>query len=133
MITRTGYSKNPSIMAEGIVITFGKEMIEAQGGLKTFLQYFNHCMNNPESWWMHKMKNKPTIEVVDVYIIIFNRLYGRVNFGWFENQKTIGGTATGKDKVIEWPRMCIVGPVERCPFKRELKGFQGFRYCERLW
>src|SRR5690349_7414099 len=133
MITERGYSKEPPEAAEGIAVTFGKEMINEQGGLKHFLEGFLECMANEEDWWMHKMKNKPTVEVADVYIIVCNRLYGKVNFGWYENEETIGHTMDGREVIIDWPRLCLVGPFIRCPFKRELKGFQGFRYTKKLF
>jgi len=132
MITAEGYSKDPGIIPEGIVITFGKEMVLRNGGYKEFIKYFMNCINNEDSYWMHKMTNKPTIDFADVYIIIMNRLWGRVNFGWYENHKTFAYSVNDK-REIAWPRMVITGPFEKAPFKRELKGFQGFRYCTKLF
>lgn len=60
MITADGYSKDPGIMPEGIAVTFGKDMMKDQGGAKQFLSYFNGIMSDADSWWMHKMKNKPS-------------------------------------------------------------------------
>jgi len=133
MITADGYSKEPKENAEGIVVTFGKEMMIEQGGAKQFLKDFLECMADENAWWMHKMKNRPTVEVATVYIIALNRLYGKVNFGWFENGITTGGTADGGEKEFDWARMCLVGPFIRCPFKRTLRGFQGFRYATKLF
>ncbi len=133
MITKSGYSNDKSIMPYGIAITFGREMMQDQGGPKQFLEYFTECINNPDGWWMHKMKNRPQIEVATVYIIVLNRLYGKVNFGWYESETTKGGTADGNFKDIVWPRITLVGPLVRCPFKRTLKGFQGFRYTTELF
>ncbi len=132
MITKDGYSKDPNIIPEGVVITFGREMINNNGGPKTFITYFLNAINSDNDYWMHKMTNRPTIEFADVYIICFNRLWGKVKFGWYENHATFGYSATDK-KEIKWPRMAIVGPFEHCPFKRTLKGFQGFRYCTKLF
>lgn len=72
-------------MPEGIAITFGKGMIEEQGGLLHFLRGFNEIMAGHEEgdYWMHKMKNKPKVEIDHVYIIVANRLYGRVYFGGY--------------------------------------------------
>jgi hypothetical protein len=132
MITAQGYSKDPSIMPEGIVITFGKDMLESNGGTREVLKFFLEVMGEPERYWMHKMLLWPKIEVADVYIITMNRLWGRVKFGWFEKEATFGYSPNGV-KDIPWPRMVLVGPFEKCPFKRELKGFQGFRYCTKLF
>ena len=132
MITAEGYSKDPGIVPEGIVITFGKEMLYTNGGTRAVLQHFLDTMDNENDYWMHKMLLWPKIEVAEVYIITMNRLWGRVKFGWFEKNATFGYSPKGR-KDIPWPRMVLVGPFERCPFKRELKGFQGFRYCTKLF
>ena len=70
--------------------------------------------------------------MTDVYIITMNRLWGRVKFGWFEKDKAFKYSPADPG-IISWPRMVIVGPFEPCPFKRTLKGFQGFRYCTKLF
>jgi len=132
MITANGYSKDPSMQPEGIVITFGKEMVATNGGHKEFIKYFIDAVEGDDNYWMHKMTNWPTIEVADVYIVLMNRLWGKVKFGWFEKNAAFA-YSVHDNGVIEWPRLCLVGPFERCPFKRELKGFQGFRYCTKLF
>lgn len=133
MITSSGYSKDLSIQPEGIVITFGKKMIDEQGGLKAFLSHFEEVMKDDDMWWMHKMANVPTQEFDKVYIIVANRLYGRANFGGIESHPTVCFTADGRSKEVNWKRIIIAGPLERCPFKRTIKGFQGFRYCTKLF
>lgn len=133
MITEYGYSKDKSIVPEGIAVTFGRDMMIEQGGFRKFLRFFNEIMNDPDSWWMHKMKNRPTIEVADVFIIVLNRLYGKVKFGWQEHEATTGGTADGLETDVDWKRITLIGPLIRCPFKRQLKGFQGFRYTTKLF
>jgi hypothetical protein len=132
MITAFGYSKDPNIIPEGIVITFGKDMILRNGGHRKFIKYFLTCINDEECYWMHKMTNKPTIDFTIVYIVIMNRLWGRVNFGWYENNKTFA-YSVNDTREIEWPRMVITGPFKPCPYKRTLKGFQGFRYCTEMF
>lgn len=137
MITERGYSKDPTIMPEGIVVTFGQQMIKEQGGLKTFLSYFERVMAGHEegSYWMHTCSILPKQEPDHIYIIIANRLYGRAYFGGFQRsiQGAIGRTANGKLKMLEKPFIILSGPLEKCPFKREIRGFQGFRYCSKLF
>lgn len=132
MITTTGYSKDPNIIPEGIVITFGKKTMEANGGAKQMMKYFLETMADEEAYWMHKMILRPKIEFTDVYIVTMGRLWGRVKFGWFEKASTFK-YSPGDPGTIPWPRMVIVGPFEPCPFKRTLKGFQGFRFCTKLF
>lgn len=137
MITSIGYSKDPNIIPEGIAVTFGKEMIKEQGGLKHFLKSFLMWMDGYEEgdYWMHKCSNLPKMEVDHIYLIVANRLWGRVYCGGFKKNEAprTGYDATGKEKVIDWNYIVLSGPFERCPFKRKLKGFQGFRYTTKLF
>jgi hypothetical protein len=136
MIIERGFSKDPSILPEGIVVTHGREMINDQGGLRTFLKGFLRVMDRYEEggYWMHKLKNNPTFDVPHVYIIVAGRLYGRCYFGGYRKDVVEQGyTADGQEKIIDWPHIILSGPFEKCPFKRQLKGFQGFRYCTTLF
>ena len=138
MITATGYSKDPSIMPDGIVITFGKQMIQEQGGLLCFLRNFEQYMSEYDkgSYWMHTCSNFPLNEIDHIYIIVANRLYGRVYCGGFHrnhSKDVVGYGATGKQKLMDKPFVILSGPLDKCPHKRTLKGFQGFRYCTKLF
>lgn len=138
MITADGYSKDASIMPEGIVVTFGKQMIMEQGGLRTFLKAFEQTMSEHEdgSYWMHTCSNFPKFEADHIYIVIANRLYGRVFCGGYHRNhdaNVIAYGGTGLQKLMDKPFIILSGPIERCPFKRTLKGFQGFRYCTKLF
>lgn len=71
--------------------------------------------------------------IIYVYVIVLNRLYCRCCYGGYEKKTTIGGTATGEEKIIDWPRLILAGPIVKPKFKRTLKGFQGFRYTTQLF
>ncbi len=138
MITADGYSKDPGLIPEGIVVTWGKDMIEQKGGLRSFIRYFNECMKYEGTYWLQKCKNKPAHDdLLYVYVIVANRLYCRCYYGGYEGGQTEIGSGDGRSwssrSVISWPRIILAGPVEKAPFKRELKGFQGFRYCTKLF
>ena len=139
MITVNGYIKDSSMLPEGIAITFGQEMMEEQGGFLHFLKKIHETLAGHEEgdYWMHKCSNLPRIEVDHIYIIVANRLYGRVYCGGYKkpdkaNPKR-GFTADGREQEITWNYIVLSGPFERCPFKRTLKGFQGFRYTTKLF
>jgi hypothetical protein len=134
VITKTGYSKDPNIIPEGIAVTFGKEMMNEQGGVRNFLRHFEDIMSRGDDWWwLHKCKNKPQQDIAWVYVIVLNRLYCRCYFGGYEKKGTVGGTADGREIIIQWPRVILAGPIEKPKFKRRLKGFQGFRYTTKLF
>lgn len=138
MITAQGYSKDPSLMPEGIVITFGQQMIKEQGGLKTFLHAFQETMSGHEDgdYWMHTCSNFPKMDFDIIYIVVANRLYGSVYCGGLQknhNKDVVAYGATGLQKLMNKPFVILSGPFTKCPFKRKLKGFQGFRYCTKLF
>ena len=138
MITAEGYSKDPNIVPEGIVVTFGQKMIKEQGGLFRFLKAFEHTMSLHEkgAYWMHTCSNQPVIEYDCIYIIVANRLYGRVYCGGYRKNADadiVAYGATGEQKLMDKPFMILSGPIEKPMHKRTLKGFQGFRYCTKLF
>lgn len=135
MITATGYSKDQSIMPEGIAITFGREMVADQGGIREFLKGWFECMEEENGVWKHYCKNTPQRDIAYVYIIILNRLAYRVNFMNYEQAKPdeLRYKANGDFQPIVKPGILMCGPVVKCPVKRKLSGFQGFRYTTKLF
>jgi hypothetical protein len=139
MITETGFSKDTGILPEGIVVTWGSDLIKEKGGLLSFIRYFEKTMKDEKGLWLQKCKNKPVYheELMYVYIIVCNQLRYRCYYGGHETgvaEITNGdGHSWSSRSVISWPRLILAGPFEKCPFKRELKGFQGFRYCTKLF
>lgn len=134
MITADGYSKDPTIMPEGIVVTFGQDMIKRHGSYRQFIRYFeDHMMADEDNMWLHKCKNKPQQDIIYVYVIVCNRLKYKLTYGGHYTDPIEGGRADGTRDIFAWPRITLAGPLEKCPFKRILKGFQGFRYCTKLF
>jgi len=134
MITAEGYSKDPNLVPEAVVVTFGREMMDEQGGPLQFLRFFESWMDGGEgNYWLHKCKNRPQADIIHVYVIVMNRLYCRCYFGGYEKGKMVGSTADGRNKEFDWPRLILSGPIEKPRFKRTLKGFQGFRYATSLF
>ncbi len=137
MITVNGYSKDPSIIPEGIVITWSVDMIRLKGGLLSFIRYFEMVMSDEDTHWLQKCKNAPKHDITTVYIIVCNRLAYKCFYGGHQRGETEinngDGISFSSRTKIDWPRIVIAGPFEKCPFKRELRGFQGFRYCTKLF
>lgn len=133
MITPTGYSKYMDMPADGIAITFGRKMIQEQGGLLTFVRGFIRTMSNGNDYWMHKSKNRPKQDVQFVYIIICNQVKWRCFYGGYETYHTTGRTMDGKFLDTPWPRIILAGPLVPAPFKIIRPGFQGFRYTTKLF
>lgn len=85
---------------------------------------------------MHTLSNFPKFEADHVYIIVANRLYGKVYCGGYHKNRDadiVAFGATGKQKLMDKPFIILSGPFVKCPTRRILKGFQGFRYCTELF
>lgn len=137
MITKDGYSKDQSIQPEGIVITWSREMIALKFGLLGFIRYFEQCMATEEGLWLQKARNPPKHDITYVYIIVCNQVRYRCFYGGYETGETRvyngNGHTFSRSEVIDWPRIVLAGPFLKSPVKRELRGFQGFRYCTKLF
>ncbi len=135
MITRTGYSKDPSIMPEGIAITWSRDLILEKGGLLTFIRYFEKIMSSEEGIWLQKCKNAPLHDILYVYIIISGQVRYRLYYAGHQAGPTTifepGKSWAGK--LVSWPRIILGGPFVKAPEKIYKKGFQGFRYTTKLF
>jgi hypothetical protein len=135
MITVDGYTKDPNIKPEAIVVTFGRDMILDKGGLRPFIRWFEECMASDDRFFLHKCKSKPKHEdLLYVYIIICNRVYYRCYYGGHShgdtNVELVPGSGT---EVINWPRIILAGPVIKTKQKIVRGGFRGFRYATKLF
>lgn len=138
MITKDGYSKNKSLRPEGIVITWGKELIEEKGGLLNFTRYFEKIMSIDDNLWLQKCRFKPKFDdILYVYIIVHNRVKYRCLYIGHETgpaQISNGdGISWAYTSNVSWPRLILAGPFVKAPEKIVRRGFQGFRYCEKLF
>jgi len=136
MITRKGYSKDRMIIPEGIVITWGKDMIQEKGGLLTFIRFFRDCMSAEDSIWMQKCRNRPRKDkfLQYVYIIVHNRVHYRGLYGGYRAEPVeCYLNSWSSRQLITWPHIIICGPIETAPMKIIRPGFQGFRYSEKLF
>lgn len=115
-----------------LLVTFGREMIATNGGLRSFIKMFHRCMASEDWTWLHKCKNRPQHEVAYVYIIVENRIRYRVNFVGYETRPEHITKATGEVRLIEWPRIVLAGPIVKAPRPIPQRGFQGFRYLPEI-
>lgn len=118
----------------GILLTMGVQIITANGGLRSFVRHFNDCLDEGD-YWLQKSRACPTHDIAHVYIVLCNRIYGRVYFGGYckDVNKTVF-MRDGEERQFPWPHMILAGPLEKAPGKMPMRGFQGFRYIyEPLW
>lgn len=119
----------------GIIVTWGKDMIRANGGLLKFIRHFEECCQDEDSGtWLHKCKNGPKEDIAFVYVIVCNRVAYKLFFGGHQTGETTVYKWDNSARLISWPRLVLAGPFEKAPRKIPMRGFQGFRYVyEPLW
>lgn len=132
-IAYKGNMEEPPI---GIILTMGKVIIDANGGLKNFITHFTNCCRDENSGlWLQKARAAPAYDISRVYLVLANRLWGRVYYGGHckDGDKMVW-MLNGERRLFPWPHMMLAGPFERCPAKITMRGFQGFRYIQNdLW
>jgi hypothetical protein len=116
----------------GIMVTWGKDMIQEKGGLLAFIRYFEQGMESEDFMWLQKCKNKPAHDIQYVYIVVCNQVRYRLYYGGYQTGVTTiyngDGRSWSSREMISWPRLVFAGPVVKAPHKIRQKGFQGFRY-----
>ncbi len=127
--------KNLSQPPIGIIITMGKEVLEANGGAAEWRAHFESCVSDENSgFWLHKSRNAPREDIAAVYVIAENLVKWKVFYGGYERGPTSVWMRSGEKRMIDWPRMILAGPFERAPHEVAMRGFQGFRYIYKpLW
>lgn len=131
------YSKDPSIMPDGIALTLPKIFFEERG--MTFLEFkefFEETMNEENNYWNFRLKNLPTIEVPYVYILFGGHFHYRCNFMQYERNKSKIFNDTPDGIVREFAPtnwVLFTGPVIKAPPDFVQKGFQGFRYTTQIF
>lgn len=120
MITPQGYSKDPNLVPEAIVITWSKDvMIQNSGSIKQFITDFKSYCNCEveEGYWIHNLLRQPTRNVFYVYIIFNGRIRYRTQYcGW-----------NPAGYIIQ------TGPVITAPRGLNYPGFRNFRYATKLF
>jgi hypothetical protein len=119
----------------GIILTMGAQVIQANGGLRNFITHFTSCCKDEDSGlWLQKSRACPKQDIAQVYLILCNRVWGRVYYGGYSKEPTTVWMLSGEERCFPYPHMVLAGPFERCPVKITMRGFQGFRYIyEPLW
>lgn len=137
MITVDGYSKEPGLQAEGLVLTLPKIFFEDRCmTIPDFKKMFEEYMVQEDAVWNFRLTNLPTQEVPYIYLIFGGFLQYRANFMQYERNvaKEFDDAPDGIIRSFDFSNWILfTGPVIKCPFVRELKGFQGFRYSTKLF
>lgn len=142
MITPTGYSKDPHLQADGIVLTLPVMFFEdRKTNVQDFKKMFPLHMAAEDSLWNFRLTNLPTQDIAWVYLIFDKHIQFRCNFVQYERNasKRFADAEDGRIRSFpnaNWVIMC--GPAIPTPpghhwYENECRGFQGFRYCTYLF
>ena len=137
MITKNGYSKDLSIIPEGIALTLPVAFFEdRQMTTDQFKKLFERYMSREDAIWNFRIKNLPTKEIYLVYLIFDGHIQYQCNFIQMERNvaKSFNDSPDGKTRDFapcNW--ILFTGPAIKPKHPRPQRGFQGFRYTTQLF
>jgi hypothetical protein len=137
---------------EGILITFpvqflydlgegyvkdskGRDLYEREDcilrGFKDCMRQLEAFAGNPdESIWYHSIGSKPTREVLFAYITILGKVRYRAKVAGWEPEGLRQFSDGRKREAKHW---LLLSDFFKAPEEITLKGFQGFRYTQKLF
>lgn len=137
MITPHGYSKDPSIKPEGIVLTLPVAFFEdRRTSIEDFKKMFVRLMAREDALWHFRLTNLPKHEVAWVYLIFDRQIQFRLNFVQYERNvsKSFKDAPDGLLRDFpnaNWVVMC--GPAIAPPREWFQRGHQGAKYATKLF
>ena len=137
MITAEGYSKDPMLLPEGIMLTLPTMFFEDRKmSTEEFKKVFERHMQGEGTYWNFKLTNLPTHEVLYVYLVFEKKVQYRCNLMMYERGKSKSFKDSSDKKVRHFKNtnwVLFTGPVVKPPHEWPQKGFQGFRYSTKLF
>jgi hypothetical protein len=137
MITPKGYSKDPNLRPDAIVLTLpvvffeDRKMTTAQ-----FRPLFERYMAREDAIWHFLLTNLPLQDVLYVYLVFDKHIQYRANFVQYERSKA-KVFADAPDGMVRtfaktnW--VLFTGPLVLPAEPWPQRGFQGFRYATILF
>lgn len=138
MIIPGGYSKDPNLIPEAIVLTLPVQFFEKRNmTIPDFKKYFERFMQRETSTWSFRLTNLPTFQnIAWCYLIFDKHLQYELNFVQFERNVAKKFKDSPGAGVLQFPPsnwVIMTGPLRKPPQPYELRGFQGFRKAIKLF
>lgn len=137
MITTNGYSKDPGLIPEGIVLTLPEVFFaDRNWDYPGFIKMFERFMSKEDSIWNYRLTNLPLMDIAWVYLVFDKQIQFRTNFVMYERNISKTFNDGPDKKVRKFPNcnwVILAGPAIRPPHEWPQKGFQGFRYSTKLF
>jgi hypothetical protein len=131
------YSKDPSILAEGIALTLPVAFFDDRGcTVAEFEKLFVRYMRKEDAIWNFRLTNLPTRDFVYVYLVFEGLIQYRCNFVMLERNKAKSFYDSPDGNVRHFPPtnwILFTGPAVPAPYEMPQRGFQGFRYTTKLF
>lgn len=123
-----------SDLGESIPIGLGKPRTQKEHvltGFKECIRQLEAVRTNPDdNIWNHSIGSKPTREVLYAYITILGKIRYRANIAAWEPGGEKEFNDGRKRTAKHW---LILSDLIKAPKEIECKGFQGFRYTDKLF
>lgn len=137
MITAKGYSKDPTLVPDAIVLTLPVMFFQDRGmTTDEFKALFERYIQREDALWNFRLTNLPTRDVLYVYLIFDGHVQYRANFVQYERNKAKRFKDAPDGKTRDFPPsnwVLFTGPLVKPVEPWPLKGFQGFRYATTLF
>lgn len=101
-----------------------------------FCPMFEACMADEDSYWNYLKTNLPVHDVAFVYLVFDGFVQYRANFVGYERGVAKAFDDAPDGVVREFPPsnwILFSGPVVIAPHDIPMRGFQGHRYCKKLF
>jgi hypothetical protein len=130
-------SSKPEIQPDGIILTLPRMFFEDRKmNAEQFKKAFERHMSMENSWWNFKLTNLPILEVLWVYLVFDGKVQYRCNLMMYERNKS-KSFKDSPDQTLRHFKKCnwvlFTGPVVKPIIDFPKKGFQGFRYTQKLF
>lgn len=137
MITPHGYSKDPNLVPEAIVLTLPVQFFENRKAcIPQFKKMFERYMAKEDSIWLFRLTNLPIHEIAWCYLLFDKHIQYELNFVQFERNVAKSFKDSPDGKMRHFPPsnwVIMTGPARKPPKPFPLRGFQSARYSLRLW
>jgi hypothetical protein len=118
---------------DGIIITISQQMLKEKG-YRNWLRNYLNAMEKEDHIYYMRQGAQPKQDILYVYLCIGGKVRYRSNFVMSEGpgEKTFT-SAAGSHTIYGRAWIIMSGPVVKPEFTVPMKGFQGFRYTQKLF
>src|ERR1044072_8408408 len=122
---------------DAIILTLPVELFkDSEMTTEEFKPVFERFMQNEGAYWNFLLTNLPTQDVQYVYIVFDGHVQYRANLVMYERNKSKSFIDDNSGKVRSFTEknwVLFAGPIVKPVDPVPMKGFQGFRYSQKIF